>query len=120
MARLWAGIHYRSDHLWGLELGRCVALHVIRQLQGSCICPPDPCNPPPPCQEPPSYEQLQRDAREHRRCCVRERDGYAAVEVEEQPPSHLPQLDPAQQPEVEPEELEEEEYEEPEERRENK
>jgi membrane-associated phospholipid phosphatase len=120
VARLWAGIHYRSDHLWGLELGRCVALRVIQQLQGSCICPPDPCNPPPPCQDPPTREQLQQDAAEHRKCCVKELDGHAAIEVEEQPAGQLPQLDPAQQPEVEPELLEEEEYEQPEERREDK
>jgi membrane-associated phospholipid phosphatase len=33
MARLWAGIHYRSDHLFGLVLGRVVANLVIDQLR---------------------------------------------------------------------------------------
>jgi hypothetical protein len=110
MARLWAGIHWRSDHLWGLELGRCVAQHVIWQLQGSCICPPDPCAPPPPCEDPPTYEQLQGEAGRHRECCVKEDEDFAAVAVrppEEQPRGQLPQLDPAEQPEVEEEEEEE-------------
>lgn len=33
MARLWAGIHWRSDHVNGMELGRCVARLIIQQLQ---------------------------------------------------------------------------------------
>ena len=33
MARLWAGIHWRSDHAQGVKLGRCVAQQVIKQLQ---------------------------------------------------------------------------------------
>jgi hypothetical protein len=103
MARLWAGIHWRSDHLWGMELGRCVAQHVIWQLQGSCICPPDPCAPPPPCEDPPTYEQLQEEAAGHRECCVKEDEDFVAVAVrapEEQPRGQLPQLDPEEQPEV--------------------
>ena len=63
VARLWAGIHYRSDHLWGMELGRCVAQHVIVQLRRNCICPPDPCNPPDPCQHPPVVRGGQRGGR---------------------------------------------------------
>lgn len=33
MARLWAGIHYRSDHERGLQLGRTAAKLVIKQLE---------------------------------------------------------------------------------------
>jgi hypothetical protein len=69
MARLWAGIHYRSDHIQGIELGRCVAREVIRQLQRSCICPPDPCNPPGDCDKPPTDDELEEDRQEMRRCC---------------------------------------------------
>lgn len=32
MARLWAGIHYRSDHEQGIKLGRTVAQMIIAQL----------------------------------------------------------------------------------------
>lgn len=37
LARLWAGIHYRSDHLAGLCLGRTVARLVIEQMRQSGI-----------------------------------------------------------------------------------
>ena len=32
MARLWAGVHYRSDHMFGVELGKAVAGLVLKQL----------------------------------------------------------------------------------------
>jgi PAP2 superfamily protein len=108
MARLWAGIHWRSDHLWGIELGRCVAQHVIWQLQGSCICPPDPCAPPPPCEDPPTYEELQEQAEAQRGCCVTEDGDYraaAARPAEERPRGQLPQLDRDNQPEVQKDEV---------------
>ena len=40
-ARLWAGVHWRSDHIAGQRVGRAVAQRVIEQLQGDCIpsCP---------------------------------------------------------------------------------
>jgi membrane-associated phospholipid phosphatase len=43
LARLWAGIHYRSDHIEGMKLGRCVARLIIHQIEKSCIVRPDPC-----------------------------------------------------------------------------
>jgi hypothetical protein len=69
MARLWAGIHYRSDHEHGMRLGRCVARQVIAQLQAGCVCPPDPCRPPDPCAKPPTHEELLEQAEELRQCC---------------------------------------------------
>lgn len=71
MGRLWAGIHWRSDHEAGLKLGQVVGCLVLRQLASICgggfqLCPPAPpvrsqCNcddltrcsnaPPPPCKE---------------------------------------------------------------------
>jgi hypothetical protein len=71
MGRLWAGIHWRSDHEAGLKLGQVVACLVLRQLSSICgcrfdLCPPmmpmpaqcrcsdaDPCphDAPPPCDE---------------------------------------------------------------------
>jgi hypothetical protein len=44
MARLWAGVHYRSDHEQGMALGRAVGRKVIEQLQAACIPLPDPCS----------------------------------------------------------------------------
>jgi PAP2 superfamily len=102
MARLWAGIHYRSDHLWGLELGRCVAQRVIAQLQASCICPPDPCDPPDPCQDPPAPDAVKAAAETHKGCCVHDTQPVPPPATEDYPPGQLPRLDPSEQPEVGP------------------
>ncbi len=102
LARLWAGIHYRSDHLWGLELGTCVAEHVLRQIRRACICPPDPCNPPGPCEPPPTYEDLQEQAYEHCRCCNGDDDCGPDEECVQSPSRQLPKLDPTEQPGVDP------------------
>lgn len=71
MARLWAGIHYRSDHLQGMKLGRCVACMVIEDLKKSCIGRvPDECVPPRgPCDPPPKPEDLCELAKKHKECC---------------------------------------------------
>lgn len=45
MARLWAGIHWRSDHEAGLKLGQVVACLVLRQLSSICGCNFDLCPP---------------------------------------------------------------------------
>jgi len=81
MGRLWAGIHWRSDHEAGMKLGRTVARMVIEQLQdmGSVdkngriapfvLCPPEPKPPKDPCVTdgncdtrtmPPSREDLEK------------------------------------------------------------
>lgn len=70
LARMWAGIHWRSDHEQGIRLGRCVARQVIAQLQANCISPPDPCTPPDPCQQPPTHDELLEQAEEFRQCCA--------------------------------------------------
>ncbi|MDP9070572.1 MAG: vanadium-dependent haloperoxidase [Actinomycetota bacterium] len=75
LARLWAGIHYRSDHVEGQKLGRCVARMVIEQLERSCICANDGCPPPDNCAPPATREDLERCARETRRCCEEKRRG---------------------------------------------
>lgn len=72
LARLWAGIHWRSDHEQAMHLGRCVARQVIKQLQASCICPLDPCTPPDPCEQPPTHDAL-RDAADKRRACCEQK-----------------------------------------------
>lgn len=37
MARLWAGVHWRSDHVFGQLVGRAVAELVVQQLIDACI-----------------------------------------------------------------------------------
>jgi membrane-associated phospholipid phosphatase len=74
MARLWAGIHYRSDHLEGMKLGRCVARLVIRQIEESCIVRPDPCRAGSASsndcdKRPPSRKCLCQCAKDFCECC---------------------------------------------------
>ena len=57
LARLWAGIHWRSDHTFGQQVGRAVGRWIIKQLQDSCIPPDVPftqeaSNMPPPLAQP--------------------------------------------------------------------
>jgi hypothetical protein len=89
MGRLWAGIHWRSDHEAGLKLGRAVACLVLHQLQrmvsdekhGFQLCPPDlgklfnqcdlkeklpGCNETAP---PPTREELEKEAEARRKTC---------------------------------------------------
>jgi len=80
MARLWAGIHYRSDHLAGIRLGRCVARLIIRQIEESCVVRPDPCDlataSGAECKSgPPSLGELCRCAQEFCECCRRRHEG---------------------------------------------
>lgn len=71
IARLWAGIHWRSDHVSGVHLGRSVACLVIDQLRRSGI----PLVPPKgECHDtPPDLEWLRREAEEFRENCGRAR-----------------------------------------------
>ncbi|HEY7767661.1 phosphatase PAP2 family protein [Longimicrobium sp.] len=71
LARLWAGIHYRTDHEAGMSLGRTVARLVIEQIVASGIlrCPDRT-----PCQEasgrrPPTAAELDREAAGFRERC---------------------------------------------------
>jgi len=70
MARMWAGIHWRSDHVEGMKLGRCVARMIIEQLEDSCVCPDDPCSPADNCAPPPKRTHLQDCARDFQHCCA--------------------------------------------------
>jgi hypothetical protein len=52
LARMWAGVHWRSDHEAGNKLGRTVACLVIKQLNDMgalddpfILCPPEPKRP---------------------------------------------------------------------------
>jgi len=60
MARLWAGIHWRTDHINGMALGRTVARLVIAQMNSTGV---EPAMPPTPSLEiPPDRAELQREA----------------------------------------------------------
>jgi hypothetical protein len=79
-ARLWAGIHWRSDHVRGAQLGRQVAQILIRRLQAGCVtAPPNPCDPMEPCAEPPSKGFLDECAKN---CCESAKDAEAAAGAE--------------------------------------
>ncbi|MEA2564321.1 MAG: hypothetical protein QOH06_5825 [Acidobacteriota bacterium] len=87
LARLWAGIHYRSDHIEGMKLGRCVARLVIRQIEDSCIVRPDPCESAASsvadCKKgPPSRERLCKCAQEFCECCHGGHDHMTAAAQE--------------------------------------
>jgi membrane-associated phospholipid phosphatase len=71
IARLWAGIHWRSDHVNGVQLGRSVACLIIEQLRRSGIpLVPGrrPCN-----DTPPEIERLERERAELGEICGRAR-----------------------------------------------
>lgn len=53
-ARIWAGIHWRTDHEFGQQVGRAAARVIIKQLEADCIpvfddrpCSAHPNDPPP-------------------------------------------------------------------------
>ena len=70
MARLWGGIHWRSDCENGIALGRCVARIIIEQLEASCICPVDNCTPASNCAPPPGDKELAECRDRIARCCT--------------------------------------------------
>ena len=69
MARLWAGIHYRSDHVQGIKLGRCVARLVISQLESDGVPLPGASN---PMTTVPSKAKVRTEAYENRRECLKD------------------------------------------------
>jgi membrane-associated phospholipid phosphatase len=107
LGRMWAGIHWRSDHEAGLKLGQVVACLVLRQLASICggafdLCPKQPpplsncdCSQPNPCPDdpPPPCDELKDRARE----CV-ERCGGAdlADPTPCEPPATAEELDRAE------------------------
>jgi PAP2 superfamily len=84
MARLWAGIHWRSDHVEGVKLGRAVARLVIEDLEKSGIEFPAPK--PPPCNMAfgaPDITILQGRADEFKEKCGTHAAGKAPADPEE-------------------------------------
>jgi membrane-associated phospholipid phosphatase len=69
LARMWAGIHYRSDHINGNRLGRAVAQLVIEDILASCVPRFPDCCPTSNCAPPPEPEQLCKQAAAQRKCC---------------------------------------------------
>jgi len=84
MARLWAGIHWRSDHVEGMQLGRCVARMIIEQLEDSCVCPADPCPPVDNCAPPPKRTHLRDCAQHFQHCCAEAAAARKDVQPDEQ------------------------------------
>lgn len=79
MARLWAGVHYRSDHDFGVEIGRCVGQLVLDQLQAACLPGPGTgrvASPPAP-----APEQIEQRAKEMADCCAPEDAAAAAADA---------------------------------------
>ena len=69
MGRLWAGIHWRSDHINGMKLGRAVAHLVLQQLadMGINLCASVPaCDPN---VMPPSVADLEKKAASFEKHC---------------------------------------------------
>lgn len=68
MARLWAGVHWRQDHLAGRKLGLAVAQRVIWQLKNDPVKPiPQPL--PMMCDGtimPPDFEALRTSSQKMR------------------------------------------------------
>jgi hypothetical protein len=82
LGRMWAGIHWRSDHEAGMKLGRTVARLVLRQLMdmGIPLCPPEPqpikdqCDPKQTVNcdmtiKPPDRKWLDKEVREFEKNC---------------------------------------------------
>ena len=67
VARLWAGVHWRSDHLFGQSLGRAVASLIIEQLERTHI----PVEPEvrPPDEKPKPVDQIAAEAKLFKEHC---------------------------------------------------
>jgi len=79
LARLWAGVHWRTDHEAGAALGRCVARRIIRQLEEGCVtAAPGCCDRSDPCPPIPSKHDLDECARA---CCKQREDHAVAAEA---------------------------------------
>jgi membrane-associated phospholipid phosphatase len=75
LARLWAGIHWRSDHEAGQRLGRCVARMVISQLESDGVPKPTkpPAHTPANEQKPaPSKEEVRIQSYKERSKCLKD------------------------------------------------
>lgn len=96
LGRLWAGIHWRSDHEAGAKLGRTVARLVLKQLMdmGLELCPPerkpiDQCKDESvPCdmtKKPPTREQLEMEAKKFEDDCAKPKPPQSPCPAPPQP-----------------------------------
>lgn len=98
LGRMWAGIHWRSDHENGLKLGRTVARLVLRQLMdmGIVLCPPERKPIKDQCDlkqtvacdtsiTPPSRETLKKEANQFEKNCDNKKPQQPACEAPPQP-----------------------------------
>jgi hypothetical protein len=98
LGRMWAGIHWRSDHVNGVALGRTVARLVLRQLMdmGIVLCPPerkpikDQCDLKQTVEcdtsiKPPTRETLEKEAKQFEKDCDKKKPQQPACEAPPQP-----------------------------------
>jgi membrane-associated phospholipid phosphatase len=71
-ARLWAGVHWRADHVAGQKVGRAAAQVVIDQLRKDCVPILDL---PTPATEPPHPDVTAAEERARRAGCCERTDG---------------------------------------------
>lgn len=68
-ARLWAGVHWRSDHIAGRRIGLAVAELVKRQLRQDCVPPVSDV-----LLQTPTHADLRQIAELRNRACVMDQD----------------------------------------------
>ncbi len=114
MGRLWAGIHWRSDHEAGLKLGRAVACLVLRQIASMRVvdqkgkvatfdlCPDEPVNPCNQCdfeiertpcdpkKDPPKRSELCAAAEKVSDACPKEKNCLKEDDTEPKGPCAAP------------------------------
>jgi membrane-associated phospholipid phosphatase len=77
-ARIWGGVHWRSDHTFGRQIGITVGRLVITQLNRSGISPEPSMH-----VEPPSREELERQALAFARRCGQNENDFCASRATE-------------------------------------
>lgn len=76
-ARLWGGVHWRTDHTFGQQIGLTVGKLVVRQLNKSGISPM-----PGKLPLPPTRESLEAQARQYARDCESHNNDFCAAAIE--------------------------------------
>jgi len=72
-ARIWGGVHWRTDHVFGQRIGRLVGQRVIQQLNMSGVLPDARVR-----QMPPSREVLEEEATRFKDRCGKNSNNFCA------------------------------------------
>jgi membrane-associated phospholipid phosphatase len=78
VARIWGGVHWRTDHTFGQQIGVTVGKLVIQQLNRSGISPA-----PSQHVDPPDRVRLEREAQAFERNCGRGTSNFCATRLDE-------------------------------------